>query len=168
MQSLGMIDDQRREALVRWEKEGKPLFRKFAPYAYYCLVVELMFYHGIKNDFIKTGTKHHVAADIVYLYYLPFCHAFASNDAFFSDFARSLMRGDQTYIDLAEMKNDLREIRTYWENLEGEELEEKLAQYAIPQVPTLIAYKIRENCGIPIKKRKKIEISEERTKQIAE
>lgn len=169
MQSLDMSDDQRREALLKWEEGGKPLFRNFAPYAYYCLVVELMFYHGIKNGFIKTGTKHHVAADIVYLYYLPFCHAFASNDAFFPEFARSLMRKDQIYIDLAEMKNDLQEIRTYWENLAAEECEKEIAQYIIPPLPTLIAYKIRENCGMPIKRGAgKIELSDEKRKQLAE
>ena len=168
MQSLDMPYDQRQKILGKWEKDGKPLFKNFAPYAYYCLVVELMFYYGVKIGFIKTGTKHHIAADIVYLYYLPFCHAFASNDAFFPEFACSLMRDDQTYIDLSAIKNDLRKIGTYWESLTGGEREKEMEMYAIPPVSSLIAFKIRENCGMPIKKPKKIEMSEEARKQLVE
>ena len=51
----------------------------FAPYAAHVLTVELFFYLALSAGLIS-GDRPSNKIDIAYLYYLPFCMVFVSND----------------------------------------------------------------------------------------
>jgi hypothetical protein len=71
--------------LERWENEGKPLFAKFATYSYYFYRCNVIYFLGLAQGFISASWKEKTHLDIQYLYYLPFCMAFTSGDAFFRE-----------------------------------------------------------------------------------
>src|SRR5262245_866579 len=69
----------------RWEKAGKPLFANFAPYSYYFYRCNVIYFLGLGQGFISASWKEKTHLDLQYLYYLPFCMAFTSGDAFLRD-----------------------------------------------------------------------------------
>ena len=80
MDILGIQGDLREEVLGRWKNLGGPDLETFAPYSFYVLTVDTFFNLGIGSDLIS---RDHVSnkIDLAYLYYLPFCYIFTSNDS---------------------------------------------------------------------------------------
>jgi hypothetical protein len=39
----------------RWNQAGRPKFSDFAPYSYYCMLVEEVFKHGLASDLVRTS-----------------------------------------------------------------------------------------------------------------
>ena len=69
------------EIAERWESLGRPTLSTFAPYAAYVLTVEIFFHISIAANLIS-GERPSNRTDIAYLFYLPFCMMFVSNDNF--------------------------------------------------------------------------------------
>ncbi|MCK5450798.1 MAG: hypothetical protein KAI70_03425, partial [Candidatus Omnitrophica bacterium] len=67
------------ETIARWNFSEKPKIRQFAPYFTHIFSVDLFFYFAIASDLIGRGRPSH-KIDLTYLYYLPFCMVFTSND----------------------------------------------------------------------------------------
>ena len=84
------------------------LLMDVAPYAAYCLKVNLLFKLGVMHRFIGTRATNRI--DMQYLYYLPFCDIFASNDKFHSQLAPLLLRPYQVFSSGIELKRDLRTL----------------------------------------------------------
>jgi len=82
---------------------------KAAPYAFYCLKVFVLFLGAYKFDLLLEKKKDD-QIDLEYLFYLPFCHVFSSNDKFHSTLAPSLMRKDQVFLSGEDLKNGIQEI----------------------------------------------------------
>ena len=76
---LGIPQDLRPKITQRWKSLGAPNLCDFAPYAAYLLSVDLLFYFGLAANLISSQRPSN-KIDIAYLYYLPFCMVFASND----------------------------------------------------------------------------------------
>ncbi len=102
----------------RWTREGRPLLSDFAPYASHCLEVDLLFHFGLQSELIGTRPTNRV--DLEYLYYLPFCNVFTSNDKLHKQLAPHLIRKDQQFIVGAVLKEDFKKIVEFLEK-EGDE-----------------------------------------------
>jgi hypothetical protein len=84
---------------------------KVAPYAFYCLKVLVLFLGAYKFDLLlekKTDDQ----IDLEYLFYLPFCNVFSSNDKFHMMLAPSLMRSDQLFLTGEDLKKGIQEIES--------------------------------------------------------
>lgn len=102
--------------LVNWQRSGKPLLKNFVPYAYHILRVNMLFHIGLQHDLISTRPTNTV--DLEYLYYLPFCQIFTSNDKLHLNLAPLLIRKDQYFINL---KQDLKTINEQLAQMSEEE-----------------------------------------------
>lgn len=103
----------------RWNQLGKPLIKEFAPYAFHCLRVDTLFLFGLTSDLIGTRPTNRV--DLEYLYYLPFGHVFTSNDKVHKKLVPLLLRNNQKFIAGPDLKQDLRNIVEFLNNLEIDE-----------------------------------------------
>lgn len=105
--------------IVSWDRAGRPLLKDFVPYAYHILRVNTLFHMGLQCELI--GTRPTNKVDLEYLYYLPFCQIFTSNDHLHLKLAPLLLRKDQHFIKGSELKQDLKTINEYLVNLAEEE-----------------------------------------------
>lgn len=105
----------------RWEKAGRPAFRRFAPYAYYFYRCTIIYYLGLALGFISTSKKAKTHLDVQYLFYLPFCMVFTSGDTFLKDMFPFFKRENQMFLWKPDLKNDLQQIRDHWGGLSGPE-----------------------------------------------
>lgn len=102
--------------------ENRPPITDFAPYTAHCLKVDLLFHLGLQSELIGMRPTNRV--DLEYLYYLPFCNVFTSNDKIHKQLAPLLIREDQQFILGTELKKDFKQIVDYLE-AEGEEAKKK-------------------------------------------
>ena len=92
-------------------KQSRYSLPKFAPYAFYCLKVFVMFLGAYKFDLLpKKKTDDQI--DLEYLFYLPFCHVFSSNDKFHRTLAPPLMRKNQIFLLGEDLKKGIQEIES--------------------------------------------------------
>lgn len=103
----------------RWARDGKPLLSEFAPYAFHCLRVDILFLFGLASNLISTRPTNRV--DLEYLYYQPFGNLFTSNDKVHKNLAPLLLRPYQKFILGSNLKQDLKMVVEHIENLEIEE-----------------------------------------------
>jgi len=96
---------------LRWELSNTPIYH-FAPYVYHCLRVMLCLHIAIRSNLIKWDSGH--IFDLQYLYYLPFCMAFCSNDKIHQILAPLLIRENQSFVAGFELKTDLKCISELW------------------------------------------------------
>lgn len=115
--------------LDRWEKKDKPLFRNFAPYSYYFYRCNVIYFLGLGQGFISASWKEKTHLDLQYLYYLPFCMAFTSGDAFLRDLFPFFKRSNQKFLWKDELKLDLKSIRIHWDGLDDAKKKEFRAEY---------------------------------------
>lgn len=103
----------------RWNQEGKPLIKDFAPFAFHCLKVDTLFLFGLTSELIGTRPTNRV--DLEYLYYLPFGNVFTSNDKVHKNLVPLLLRDYQKFIVGPELKEDLKNIVAFLNTLGIEE-----------------------------------------------
>lgn len=94
---LGMPSNFDDLILNRWEREGRPAFEIFAPYAAYCFKVDLFFYLCLDKSFISKDRPSN-KIDLSYLYYLPFCNVFTSKDRLHKRIAPLFMENGQSFV----------------------------------------------------------------------
>ncbi len=126
---LGVPDRMRFQILARWEKEGRPTFQHFAPYAAYILTVDLVFYIGALRGIIAKERPTN-KVDLAYLYYLPFCHVFVSGDKLHVKTVPLFLRSDQSFVKASDFKQGLSEINEYYLQFEDEIAEVGVIQFA--------------------------------------
>jgi len=105
-QSLGLSLSKVTWLIRRWRRRPARWIEDFAPYAYYCLKVELSFALGVVNKFPYFDRRTN-KLDVEYCYYLPFCMVFTSGDKFLRDMAKVLLRPNQDFVWAPDLKNDL-------------------------------------------------------------
>ena len=101
---------------ARWAKEGNPPLNIFAPYASYALSVDLFLYLCMNSSFISKKRPSN-KIDFAYLYYLPFCRVFVSNDNLHSRTVPLFLKGGQKFIAGADLKAGLKELDDYYSKL---------------------------------------------------
>jgi hypothetical protein len=117
---FGITQDGQAEIIDRWFKVGKPMFKDFAPYAFFCLRANFLWALGLTNPNLFTPDKND-GKDLEYCYYLPHCEIFSSNDKKHRRLVPFLLREDQSFIDGEELKQDLRKLFDEWNALSQEQ-----------------------------------------------
>ncbi len=120
---LGIRKDISRAITARWEKEGGPPLNIFAPYASYALSVDLFLYLCMNSSFIAKERPSN-KIDFSYLYYLPFCRVFVSNDNLHARTAPFFMKKGQKFLKGQDLKVGLKELDDYYSKL-PEDVKEK-------------------------------------------
>jgi len=120
-----------RDIKSRWSRSKKIYLEYFAPYAWYCTKVMLIFIIATRSKLI--GWKPTNLLDLQYLYYLPFCMVFASSDKLHQYLAPLLIRDDQDFVGGEELKKDLKKIANRWDVYN--ERQKKLLSYALGSYP---------------------------------
>jgi hypothetical protein len=100
-----------------WEQMGYPPIQQFAPYAFYCYRVDMIYAFGIIYDFIKRSKKAKPHLDMQYIYYLPFSRVFTSNDKELIKLAPFFIRDNQKLISGVDLKEDLNNIKNHFAGL---------------------------------------------------
>ncbi|OGF74360.1 hypothetical protein A2W48_02245 [Candidatus Giovannonibacteria bacterium RIFCSPHIGHO2_12_44_12] len=119
LSSLGVSPRFKDEIIARWKKEGCPPIKQFAPYFTHVITVDLLFQIGIGVDLIGRGRPSH-RADIAYLYYLPFCMVFSSNDKLHKAVVPLFLRPNQSFISGSDLKDDLGRLDAHYSALPEE------------------------------------------------
>lgn len=147
----------RREIIKRWQDNGWQAFEEFSPYAAHVMKVDLFFYLGLDKGLIGKERASSNKVDISYLYYLPFCHVFVSNDRLHKRIAPLFIESDQTFIPGEELKKDFRKINDFYLKLPQEDKDLGIfgfAQHPPTEIDTLVG-KLHDKNLIPWRKRAK-------------
>lgn len=154
--------------IVRWQRRANLLLCDFAPYAFYCLNVSLIFHFGLASDLITPKRTNPI--DLEYLFYLPFCMAFVSGDKFQADLSKLLLTARQDFIERDALKTDLAWLKEEWEGLDKQEREKRFYDYGPhpPQHnPDSITYKLWKKHMKPWKPGSgNLKLSEEQQKRL--
>lgn len=108
-------EDHQKAVRLRWEQRKRPDLCTFSPYAFFCFRARMLFHVGLVNDLISTRSSN--TADLLYLYYTPFCKVFSSNDALHAALAPFLLTKDQCFVQTRDLRSDLDSIEFFWETL---------------------------------------------------
>lgn len=120
---LGLPPEAEAYVMRRWSDAGSPSVGTFAPYFRHMLSVEVFFHLAIASDLIsrvRPKGKADNKVDIAYLYYLPFCHIFTSNDNLHKRVVPLFLRKDQTFVDAMVLKVDLEKLDDHYSALPDE------------------------------------------------
>src|SRR5260370_24572270 len=134
MELLGVSAEGQGMVKRRWEAAGKPTLHVFAPYFNYVLSVELFFYLGMAADLISRDRASH-KIDIAYLYYLPFCMVFTSNDKLHINTAPLFLMANQTLFKGTDLKADLAKLDEYYSALPEEVRNRGMMSFALNPPP---------------------------------
>lgn len=96
------------EILYRFETSNKKNIKNFAPYVYFYLKVEHFFKLGLTYKLLSTKKTNKI--DLEYIFYLPFCHIFSSNDNFHKQIVGQFIQSDQTFLDGRVLREELQNI----------------------------------------------------------
>lgn len=129
---LGAPSDSRRAILTHWKRSGYPPLYKYAPYAAFVLSVEVFFQVAVSAGLIARERPSN-RIDIAYLFYLPFCHVFVSNDKLHARCAPLFLRENQVFIPGQELKSDLRRVNTHYLKMRG--TDEGRDVFSFPHTP---------------------------------
>ena len=127
--SIGVAPKFLEEIIARWRVAGQPPIRQFAPYFTYVLSVDLFFMFGIGSDLIGRGRPSH-KIDVAYLYYLPFCMVFTSNDKLHKALVPIFLRSNQSFISGEELKSDLKKLDAHFDAIPPEAKERGVYAFA--------------------------------------
>lgn len=105
---------------LRWFKEGRPLMKDFAPYAFFCLRANFLWALGLTNNRLFKADIND-RKDLQYCYYLPHTEIFCSGDDKHIRLVPALLQPWQRFISRDDLKKDLRTQGEYWEALSREE-----------------------------------------------
>lgn len=102
--------DQTRKHSIKKQLEQRPYsLSKAAPYAFYCLKAFSFFLGAYKFDLLPQK-KRDDQIDLEYIFYLPFCHLFSSNDRLHMTLAPPLMRKGQLFLSGEDLKKGIQQI----------------------------------------------------------
>lgn len=112
---IGVLPEAQKEILQRWKNSGSKPIREFAPYFTHVLSVDLFFYLGVAaNLFSNFRHPQTHKVDIAYLYYLPFCKIFVSNDKIHIGISSFFLRPDQSFVNGNDLKTDLAKLDQHY------------------------------------------------------
>lgn len=114
LDALQIPPGARRDIMLRWKAAGGPHLVDFAPYAAHVFAVDLFFALAMGSGLESSERPTH-KVDIAYLYYLPFCMVFVSNDRLHERVVPLFLTGKQVFIEGSELKSDLAKLdEHYW------------------------------------------------------
>ena len=114
------VPERSRQAIrSRWKSMGGPVLAEFAPYTAHVLTVDLFFNLAIGADLISRDRPSN-KIDIAYLYYLPFCMIFASNDRLHERTAKCFLKANQMFLLGKDLKAELARLDAHYSLLPQE------------------------------------------------
>ena len=124
------IDEEHHSKLIeRWRGLGQPALSTFAPYAAYVITVVIFFHISIAAKLISAERTSNLT-DIAYLFYLPFCMMFVSNDKLHCRTAKLFLRPDQEFVWGFDLKADLNRLNIHYSTLPKKERDQGVMQIA--------------------------------------
>ncbi|MCW5824904.1 MAG: hypothetical protein KIT34_19055 [Cyanobacteria bacterium TGS_CYA1] len=109
-------------------------FQRFAPYAFFCFLVDMFFLAGLANLLITTNEKSKTHIDVEYIYYLPFVRAFSSSDKFHAKLWKIFgVEENQSFLWGLELSSELNVLKNFWES--GKEEERSQIRKYLPYPP---------------------------------
>lgn len=101
--------------ITRWKELGGPPLAQFAPYTRHTLVVDLFRILAMASGLINPNKTLNFA-DIAYLYYLPFCQIFVSNDKLHRQCAQLFLGPQQQFVWGSDLRPHLAQLATEYLN----------------------------------------------------
>lgn len=99
--------ESRRKHFIMKRVEQRPYsIQKVYPYAFYCLRVFALFLASYKHNLLPKK-KSDDQIDLEYLFYLPFCNVFASNDKLHKALAPQLLVSNQVFVSGSDLKKGI-------------------------------------------------------------
>ena len=126
---LGLPQELWTATQKRWKDAGRPPLHIYAPYTAHCLTVDTFFHVAVDKKLISPDRPSN-RIDVSYLYYLPFCMAFVSNDKLHKRCAPLFLADNQVFIDGEELKRDLAALDVHYWALPEEELAQGIFRVA--------------------------------------
>lgn len=112
-----------------WIERRRPPLRVHLPYFVFMLTINLFFCLVLPTELLRQVKSSH-QVDLAYLYYLPFCSVFTSKDNFHARVVPLFLSPEQTFVNGAELKEDLARLVAYYESLPEEVLKTGLIHFA--------------------------------------
>ncbi len=119
LEDARIAEPLREEIRARWAIIQNPILAIFAPYAFFCFRIRMLFHLGLVNNLISTRSSN--TADLIYLYYVPFSVVFSSNDKLHEDLAPLVLRPDQYFIRTSSLRSDFEAIGYFQEFLSDQQ-----------------------------------------------
>lgn len=116
---VGITEPAQEQVLTRWHKSGEPSIREFCPYFTYVFSIDFFFNLAIAADLIGRGRPSH-KIDLAYLYYLPFCMVFTSNDKLHASITPYFLRENQSFVLGTDLKADFTKLDAHYDTLPDE------------------------------------------------
>jgi len=131
LSQLALPDPIELAILLKWKTRHNLLLKDFAPYASYCLRVLLVLLIATRVGHVRWQPTN--LLDVQYMYYLPFCMVFSSNDSLHKSLAPLIMREDQSFVGGEDLKADLRRLAAERDRLT--ETERSMLSWALGSHP---------------------------------
>ena len=140
---LGVPEELQGQTFRRWARSGKPPLAVFAPYTAFVLEVEVFFQIALLSNLISSERASN-RLDIAYLFYLPFCTIFVSNDRLHRSCAPLFLRPNQEFVWGPDLKANLGQINAHHLKLSQGKMEEGLYSFDNdpPPVGSQLVYKL--------------------------
>jgi hypothetical protein len=102
------MDSKKRQSLLKHVSKQHHSLQVYAPYAFYCVQAFLLFLGALRHNLVKKDTNDRI--DIEYLFYLPFCKVFSSNDNLHKKLASQLLKEDQVFVTGDDLKKGIENV----------------------------------------------------------
>lgn len=135
MSLINMLPTYQNVVLQRWKLAGCPRLRHYAPYFCYVMSVDLCFYIAMSSGIISGQRPSH-KIDLSYLYYLPFCMVFCSEDKLHGQLVPPFMRDSQVFLKGSVLKEELSKLNAHYSSLPQEIKDQGTSVFA--QHPPLV------------------------------
>ncbi len=112
-----------------WVQKRRPPLRDHLPYFVFLLKINIFFCLVLPTQLLSNVKPSH-KIDLAYLYYLPFCSVFTSKDNFHANIIPLFLSPEQTFVNGAELKEDLNRLVAYYERLPDDVLKTGLIHFA--------------------------------------
>lgn len=119
LEVLGIPENLHGRIITAWKAAGRPQLGIYAPYANHVVRVEMFFFMALARELIAPHPNTN-RIDISYLYYLPFCRVFASNDKFHKRIVPLFISGKRMFVPGEELKSDMEALASHYEAMPEE------------------------------------------------
>jgi hypothetical protein len=121
-QTLNLLlipESHHRRIIAAWKKAGHKQLGIYAPYANHVARVEMFFFIALARELIAPYPNTN-RIDISYLYYLPFCQVFASNDRLHKRTVPLFITNKKMFVPGEDLKLDMAALASYYEGMPEE------------------------------------------------
>ncbi len=115
--------------LADWVQCRRPPLDDRFWYLSYLLSVNIFFALALPAQLLRNVKESHVI-DLAYLYYLPFCEAFTSEDDFHVKIVPFFLGEKQTFIKGSDLKQEMKKLDQHYSALDPSELAKGMTEFA--------------------------------------